>query len=51
MKAISIDIETTGLDPNKHVVLEVGAVIFDTQQSINDLDTCQKLRFLIKARG
>lgn len=40
MKVISIDIETTGLDPLKHRVLEVGAVIFDT----NNGDFGQRVR-------
>lgn len=31
MKYISIDLETTGLDPNVHNVLEFGAVVTDTQ--------------------
>jgi hypothetical protein len=30
MKYISIDLETTGLDPNNHQVLEIGAIIEDT---------------------
>jgi DNA polymerase III epsilon subunit-like protein len=31
MRVVSIDTETTGLDPLKHRVIEVGAVIFDTE--------------------
>jgi len=30
MRYVSIDIETTGLDPEKHQILEIGAVIEDT---------------------
>lgn len=30
MRVVSIDIETTGLDPTIHRVLEVGACVFDT---------------------
>jgi len=35
MKLISIDIETTGLDPATCSVLEIGAVIFDPQPDLN----------------
>ncbi len=34
MRVVSIDIETTGLDPLKHRVLEVGAVIFSTKGGV-----------------
>jgi DNA polymerase III epsilon subunit-like protein len=34
MKLLSIDIETTGLDPNFCSVLEVGAVLFDPQPEL-----------------
>lgn len=30
MKYLSLDIETTGLVPEKHEILEIGAVLFDT---------------------
>lgn len=33
MRIISIDIETTGLNPNKSQILQIGAVIFDTNTS------------------
>lgn len=36
---ISIDIETTGLDPNNHMVLSIGAVIDDWVSSIDSLPT------------
>lgn len=41
MRYISIDIETTGLDPNKHEVVEVGAVIDDlsVQAPLEELPT------------
>ena len=32
MKYISIDIETTGLNPEKHQILEIGAIIEDTKK-------------------
>jgi oligoribonuclease len=35
MRYISIDIETTGLDPNRHQILEFGAVIGDTEVKYN----------------
>lgn len=35
MKLLSIDIETTGLDPSYCSTLEVGAVLFDPQPKIN----------------
>lgn len=34
MKYVSIDIETTGLDREKHQVLEVGAIIEDTNNPL-----------------
>jgi len=34
MKLLSIDIETTGLDPRTCSVLEIGAVVFDPQPAI-----------------
>lgn len=37
MKYVSIDIETTGLDPHRHQIVEVGAVIDDLQSSVVDL--------------
>ena len=33
MKIVSIDIETTGIDPNVCQVVQLGAVLFDTNQS------------------
>lgn len=38
MKLVSIDIETTGLDPRKHQILEFAAVVFDPQPKLFDDD-------------
>ncbi len=35
---VSIDIETTGLDPNVHSVLEIAAVIDNDEKNITDCD-------------
>lgn len=32
MKVVSIDLETTGLDPNEDQILEIGLVAYDTKQ-------------------
>lgn len=47
MKYVSIDIETTGLDPSYHQMIEFGAAIEDTEKQ---LSTCElpKFRALIK---
>src|SRR5579859_714363 len=34
MKYISIDIETTGLNPALHQILEIGAIIEDTEKQL-----------------
>ena len=47
MKYVSIDIETTGIDPNKHQMIEFGAVIEDTENMI-DLDKLPTFRALIQ---
>jgi DNA polymerase III epsilon subunit-like protein len=39
MRFVSIDIETTGLDPNTCQVLEIGAVIEDDRLGLNELPT------------
>lgn len=46
MKFVSIDIETTGLDPKKHQILEVGACIVDTQTPSASVDW-PKFRMLL----
>lgn len=33
MKLVAVDIETTGLDPNRHGIVEFGAVYFDLERS------------------
>lgn len=38
-KLVSVDIETTGLDPNKHSVLEVAAVVFHLDPENTLVDT------------
>lgn len=35
MKYVSIDVETTGIDPEKHQVLEIGAIIEDTNNQLS----------------
>lgn len=34
MKYVSIDIETTGLDPTRHQILTIGAVVEDTKKKV-----------------
>lgn len=34
MKYISLDLETTGLDPKNHQILEVGAILEDTEKKL-----------------
>ena len=46
MKYVSIDIETTGLDPDKHQMIEFGAVLEDTENQL-PIDELPKLRVLI----
>lgn len=47
MRFVSVDIETTGLNPEKHEVIEVGAVVVDTMN--DNLDNAARMRFLIPA--
>ena len=42
MKLLSIDIETTGLDPRTCSVLEIGAVVFDPQPVIQGGDPAKR---------
>lgn len=46
MKYVSIDIETTGLDREKHQVLEVGAIIEDTEKCLS-FDEIPKFKCII----
>lgn len=46
MRYVSIDIETTGLDPEKHQILEIAAIIEDTEQLLN-FDEIPKFRVLL----
>ena len=43
-KYVSIDIETTGLNPDKHQILEFGAVIDDG----SPIDECPTFRYIVK---
>lgn len=47
MKYVSIDIETTGLDPDTCQLIELGAVIDDMETSLADLPT---FRYRVKAK-
>ena len=47
MKAVSIDIETTGLNINNAEILEVGMVAFDTDQPFIGLNRTNTLRIVI----
>ena len=47
MKYISIDIETTGLDPEKHQILSVAAIIENTEEKL-PFDTIPKFNVAIK---
>ena len=46
MKYISIDIETTGLDPEKNKVISIAAIIEDTENKL-PFDQCPKLNLAI----
>lgn len=46
MKYVSIDIETTGLDPEKHQILEIGCVL-DTLGSDVPVDELPSLRIVV----
>lgn len=43
MKYISFDIETAGLEPGKHSILEFGAVIDDFEMPVEELPTFRRL--------
>jgi DNA polymerase III epsilon subunit-like protein len=46
MKYVSIDLETTGLNPHLHQILEFGAVIDDLSKPLN-IDKLPRLHFYI----
>lgn len=46
MKYISIDIETTGLDPEKNKVISIAAIIEDTENKL-PFDECPKINLAI----
>lgn len=47
MKAVSIDIETTGLNPETCQILEIGAVIFDTRDFDTPIEKLPTLRMIL----
>lgn len=46
MKYVSIDIETTGRDPKRHQILEIGAIIEDTKLKL-PFEECPKFHRLL----
>jgi hypothetical protein len=46
MKFVSVDIETSGLDPIKHKVLSIGAIIEDTEKKL-PFEECPKFNAII----
>ena len=46
MKFVSIDIETSGLDPEKHKVLSIGAIIEDTETKL-PYEECPKFNAIV----
>jgi hypothetical protein len=49
MKYVSIDIETSGLDHQKHSVLSIGAIIEDTEKKLS-FEECPKFNVIILQR-
>jgi hypothetical protein len=49
MKYVSIDIETSGLDPEKNCVLSIGAIIEDTEKKL-PYEECPKFNAVILQR-
>lgn len=47
MKIVSIDIETTGVDKEYCQILEIGAVLFDTDKGLDQFDSCPKFKCII----
>jgi len=50
MKYVSIDIETTGLDPKIHKILSIGAIVEDTKNP-QPLEMCPKFHGIIIQRN
>ena len=48
MKYLSLDIETTGLDPNIHQIIEIGAVLEYSHLPVDELPS---FRILIKHKN
>jgi oligoribonuclease (3'-5' exoribonuclease) len=46
MKYISVDIETTGLDPEKNKIISVAAIIEDTENKL-PFDQCPKFNVAV----
>ncbi len=49
MRYVSIDLETTGLDPERHHILEIAAVIDDTDHPEVPLDDLEKFHILVQS--
>jgi oligoribonuclease len=49
MKFISVDIETTGLNPEECNIVELAAIAIDTDKPLT-FDSCPKMRVLVKPR-
>jgi DNA polymerase III alpha subunit (gram-positive type) len=49
MKYVSIDIETSGLDPEKNCILSIGAIIEDTENKL-PFEECPKFNAIILQR-
>lgn len=49
MKYVSIDIETSGLDPEKNCILSIGAIIEDTENKLS-FEDCPKFNAVILQR-
>lgn len=47
VKYISVDLETTGLDPDRHQILEIGAIFDDTEDRTTPEKDLPRLRIVI----
>ena len=47
MKYISLDLETTGIDPENDQILEIGAIIEDSEKRL-PLEECPKFHFIVE---